>query len=91
MFSHLLIKIAQFIRKIFYTFLDISGILLGVFFELAWVLDFKWTYCGRLARNGNFSYRYRGRYPSHRPLFFFEAHPLVIRLRRLLSSEVANS
>lgn len=31
MANRVLIKTAQFIQKIFYTFLDISGILLGVF------------------------------------------------------------
>lgn len=35
MASRVLIKIAQFIQKIFYTFLDISGIMLGVF--LTWL------------------------------------------------------
>ena len=37
----LLLPIAIFIRKIFYTFLDISGILLGVFLTLLgwWLFD----------------------------------------------------
>ena len=35
MANRVLIKTAQFIQKIFYTFLDINGILLGVF--LTWL------------------------------------------------------
>lgn len=35
MANFFLIKIAQFIQKIFYTFLDISGIMLGVF--MSWL------------------------------------------------------
>ncbi len=35
MANYVLLKIAHFVRKIFYTFLDISGIMLGVF--LTWL------------------------------------------------------
>ncbi len=44
MANQVLVKIAQFIRKIFYTFLDISGILLGIF--LAWLG--YWTLSGHI-------------------------------------------
>lgn len=35
MANQILIKTVRFIRKVFYTFLDISGIMLGIF--LAWL------------------------------------------------------
>ncbi len=35
MANKVLIKIAQFVQRIFYTFLDISGIMLGIF--LSWL------------------------------------------------------
>lgn len=42
MANRVLIKIARFIQKIFYTFLDVSGIMLGVF--LSWLG--YWTLSG---------------------------------------------
>jgi hypothetical protein len=44
MASNVLLTIAHFIRKVFYTFLDISGILLGIF--LAWLG--YWTLSGHV-------------------------------------------
>lgn len=44
MLNKFVIKIAQFIQKIFYTFLDISGIMLGVF--LSWLG--YWTLSGHI-------------------------------------------
>lgn len=42
--KRVLIKVIQFIRKFFYTFLDISGILLGIF--LGWLG--YWTISGHV-------------------------------------------
>ena len=47
MTNRVLIKIAQFVRKIFYTFLDISGIMLGIF--LSWLG--YWIISGHIVTN----------------------------------------
>lgn len=44
MANHVLTKIAKLIQKVFYTFLDISGIMLGVF--LTWLG--YWTVSGHV-------------------------------------------
>ncbi len=44
MVSHVLLAVALFIRKVFYTFLDVSGIMLGFF--LSWLG--YWTITGHV-------------------------------------------
>ena len=66
-------------------FLDISGILLGIFFDFAGIVGCQWPFgvCG--LRNGRIRSRCRCIPPSRGTLFSTQAYTLDIRLRAVFS------